>query len=61
MNVKASPSWPFGKPENDAVRGGVGAQTVLKAVWATLLKQPPDGARLIQGAEGTSLSGGLPV
>ena len=37
----------------------VGAQTALKAIWAALLKQPPDVAHLIQGAEGTALSGGF--
>ena len=37
----------------------VGAQTALKAIWAALLKQPPDVAHLIRGAEGTALAGGL--
>ncbi len=37
----------------------VGAQTALKAIWAALLKQPPDVAHLIRGAEGTALSGGF--
>ena len=27
----------------------VGSQTALKAIWASLLKQPPDPAFLIQG------------
>ncbi len=35
----------------------VGAQTALKAIWAALLKQPPDVAHLIPGAEGTALAG----
>ena len=37
----------------------VGAQTALKAIWASLLKQPPDIAHLIQGADGMGLSGGF--
>ena len=36
----------------------VGSQTALKAIWASLLKQPPDTAHLIRGAEGVALSGG---
>ena len=36
----------------------VGAQTALKAIWASLLKQPPDVAHLIRGADGMPLSGG---
>ena len=30
----------------------VGPQTALKAIWATLLKQPPEAAHLIRGVEG---------
>ena len=36
----------------------VGSQTALKAIWASLLKQPPDAAHLIKGADGMALSGG---
>ena len=36
----------------------VGSQTALKAIWATLLKQPPEAAHLMRGADGTALSGG---
>ena len=36
----------------------VGPQTALKAIWASLLKQPPDAAHLIRGVEGMALSGG---
>ncbi len=36
----------------------VGPQTALKAIWASLLKQPPDTAYLIKGVEGMALSGG---
>ena len=36
----------------------VGPQTALKAIWASLLKQPPDIAHLIKGIEGMALSGG---
>ena len=36
----------------------VGSQTALKAIWASLLKQPSDTAHLIRGAEGVALSGG---
>ena len=35
----------------------VGSQTALKAIWASLLKQPPEPAHLIQGADGMALSG----
>ena len=35
----------------------VGSQTALKAIWASLLKQPPEAAHLIQGADGMALSG----
>ena len=36
----------------------VGSQTALKAIWAALLKQPPEVAYLARGADGTALSGG---
>ena len=36
----------------------VGSQTALKAIWASLLKQPPDTAHLIRGADGMALTGG---
>lgn len=36
----------------------VGSHTALKAIWSCLLKQPPDPAYLIKGAEGMVLSGG---
>ena len=36
----------------------VGSQTALKAIWAALLKQPPEAAHLMRGADGTALSGG---
>ena len=36
----------------------VGSQTALKAIWASLLKQPPEVAHLIKGADGMVLSGG---
>ncbi len=36
----------------------VGPQTALKAIWASLLKQPPDTAHIIGGVEGMALSGG---
>ena len=36
----------------------VGSQTALKAIWASLLKQPPDPAHIIRGADGMALSGG---
>ena len=35
----------------------VGSQTALKAIWASLLKQPPDVAHLIRGADGGELTG----
>ena len=34
----------------------VGSQTALKAIWASLLKQPPDTAHIIKGADGMALS-----
>ena len=34
----------------------VGSQTALKAIWASLLKQPPDVAHIIRGADGMALS-----
>ena len=36
----------------------VGSQTALKAIWASLLKQPPDVAHIIKGADGMALHGG---
>ena len=36
----------------------VGSQTALKAIWASLLKQPPDPAHIIKGADGMALRGG---
>ena len=36
----------------------VGSQTALKAIWASLLKQPPDTAHIVKGADGMALSGG---
>ena len=36
----------------------VGPQTALKAIWASLLKQPPEAAHLIRGADGGELSPG---
>ena len=36
----------------------VGSQTALKAIWASLLKQPPESAHIIRGADGMALSGG---
>ena len=36
----------------------VGSQTALKAIWASLLKQPPDTAHIIRGADGMALHGG---
>ena len=36
----------------------VGSQTALKAIWASLLKQPPDTAHIIRGADGMALTGG---
>ena len=35
----------------------VGSQTALKAIWGSLLKQPPEAAHLIQGADGMALTG----
>ena len=35
----------------------VGSQTALKAIWASLLKQPPEAAHLIRGADGGELTG----
>ena len=35
----------------------VGSQTALKAIWASLLKQPPEAAHIIRGADGMALSG----
>ena len=34
-----------------------GPQAALKAIWAALLKLPPDTAYLVQGTDGTGLSG----
>ena len=39
----------------------VGSQTALKAIWASLLKQPPDVAHIIRGSDGMALSGGYQV
>ena len=36
----------------------LGSQTAVKAIWAALLKQPPEAAFLIQGADGLPHSGG---
>ena len=36
----------------------VGSQTALKAIWASLLKQLPDVAHIIKGADGMALHGG---
>ena len=36
----------------------VGSQTAVKAIWGSLLKQPPDPAHIVRGAEGMALSGG---
>ena len=36
----------------------IGSQTALKAISASLLKQPPDPAHVIKGADGMVLSGG---
>ena len=33
----------------------VGSQTALKAIWASLLKQPPDTTHIIRGADGMAL------
>ncbi len=35
----------------------VGSQTALKAIWASLLKQPPEPAHLIRGVDGGELTG----
>ena len=35
----------------------VGSQTALKAIWASLLKQPPESAHLIRGSDGGELTG----
>ena len=35
----------------------VGSQTALKAIWASLLKQPPDAAHIIRGVDGMAPSG----
>ena len=35
----------------------VGSQTALKAIWASLLKQPPEAAHIIEGVEGMALTG----
>ena len=47
-------------PETDGLwfLSMVGPQTAVKAVWASLLKQPPEPAYLIKGADGMALSGG---
>ncbi len=37
----------------------VGAQTAIRAIWAALLKQPPETAHLVKGADGAALSGGF--
>ena len=36
----------------------LGSQTAVKAIWAALLKQPPEAAFLIHGADGLPHSGG---
>ena len=36
----------------------VGAQTALKAIWGSMLKQPPEPAHLIRGVDGLAISGG---
>ena len=48
-------------PETDALwfLSMVGSQTALKAIWASLLKQPPDTAHLIEGTDGMTMSGGF--
>ena len=38
----------------------VGSQTALKAIWASLLKQPPDTAHIIRGADGMALERRIP-
>ena len=47
-------------PETDGLwfLSMVGSQTALKAIWAALLKQPPEAAFLIEGADGMAHSGG---
>ena len=37
----------------------VGSQSALKAIWAALLKRPPDSAHLLAGTDGLALSGGF--
>ena len=37
----------------------VGSQSALKAIWAALLKRPPDTAHLLAGTDGLALSGGF--
>ena len=37
----------------------VGAQSALKAIWAALLKRPPESAHLLARADGLALSGGF--
>ena len=37
----------------------VGSQSAVKAIWAALLKQPPDAAHLLAGTDGIALSGGF--
>ena len=37
----------------------VGAQSALKAIWAALLKRPPETAHLLAGTDGMVLSGGF--
>ena len=37
----------------------VGAQSALKAIWAALLKRPPESAHLLAGTDGLALSGGF--
>ena len=37
----------------------VGAQSALKAIWAALLKRPPETAHLLAGTDGPVLSGGF--
>lgn len=36
----------------------VGSQTALKAIWGSMLKQPPEPAHLIRGVDGMAVSGG---
>ncbi len=47
-------------PETDGLwfLSMVGSQTALKAIWAALLKQPPEAAFLIKGADGLPHLGG---